>query len=135
VRRRPSFLTPATWCGGGGAPTAASRAVTPDDGGQESKAVDGQETTGATRSSDLLTSGGVRFGKAGRDGHGPDLGADGPAWAMVSVLAVSDSSAAATRRGLWVRPASRGHLGLRSRAWWWWPTLPSELVGRLDKGG
>jgi hypothetical protein len=33
--------------------------------------------------------------------------------------------------GFWVRLASRGHLVLHARAWWWWPTLSSELVGRF----
>jgi hypothetical protein len=40
-----------------------------------------------------------------------------------------------TRGDFWVYPASGGHLGLKSRAWWWWLTLPSELVGRSIKGG
>jgi hypothetical protein len=37
-----------------------------------------------------------------------------------------------TRGDFWVYPASRGHLELKSRAWWWWLTLHrSWSAGRL----
>jgi hypothetical protein len=84
--------------------------------------------------SDLMTSCGARSVKAGSWPWDPS----GSRWAWSGhgfLHGVSDSLSKATRHGFWVRQASRGHLGLRSQAWWWWPTLPSELVGRSNKGG
>jgi hypothetical protein len=115
------LLASMTWCGGDSAPIASSWMVLSDDGGQVS-------WRSIVR----------RWRSQGRAiGHGPDLGLDGHGRTMViPVPATFDSSLTVTRAGdFWVRPASRGHLGLKSRTWWWWPTLSSELVGRSNKGG
>jgi hypothetical protein len=57
-------------------------------------------------------------------------------WAQMSLVGMwSLSTAGSTPTifgGFWVCPASRGHLVLHARAWWWWPTLSLELVGRFD---
>jgi hypothetical protein len=116
IKRRRSLLSSVIWFSGGGAHVTMSTMVTPEDGGQQISMVRGKRTEGGR-----ALAMGLILSRCAWSGHG---------CCTCYFKVIYDGS----WRLLGLSGSTRSH-GAAVPGMVVWPTLPPELVGRLNKGG